>query len=77
VGKERYKMIDHVALFEYKLLASHVSPKILLWAHWKVFTTLDIPPRGPEGDPVNDKRLNLLLNGVIREVRKLEEEERE
>ena len=67
-------MLDVELIVEYQALFEQVPPMLWTLAHFNVTENIDLPDRGPIGDPVNEVRINIFLSRVIQEIHRLREE---
>ena len=64
-------MLDVELIVEYEPLFEQVPQMLWTLAHLNVTENIDLPHRGPIGDPVNQLRINIFLSRVIQEIHRL------
>jgi len=67
-------MIDIDLMIKYQQLFEDVSQTTWADAHFNSLQNLKLPKRGPQGDPINEVRVNIFLSKVIDEIHRLRDE---
>jgi len=67
--------MDWNLMIEYQRLFDDVSPTIWILAHANVGNKIKLPARGPKGDPINEVRVTMFFQELIKEIHRLRDEE--
>jgi len=67
-------MVDIDLMIEYQQLFEDVPPMLWTRAHINVSEKIDLPNRGAKGDPINDFRVHMFLQEVVKEIHRLRDE---
>jgi len=61
-------MLSFNELMEYDALRKEVPNRVWFRAHLNVAKNLELPDRGPKGDPINELRVAMFLHAVVHEL---------